>query len=344
MSMADTMWAVGLRDPGRAEGFIENRPMFYAMAMTRDDDRPDVPDLVVSRAVLPFHLPDLGVRGRLVRLGPLADAVLSRHALAPEVAALIGKAMALVASLAAMMKFAGSFSLQTKGDGPVSMLLADCTDQGALRGYARLAEAAPEALTGFSEAALLGQGYLAFTLDPGAEMDRHQGIVALAGPDLAAMAEHYFTTSEQMHCLVRLACAPTGAGWRAAGLMLQRIAATGGRDADRAWDEDLDQAPGLEGWREAAALAATVTETELLDSALTPEDVLYRLFNQTTIRVDDYRVLSYGCRCSRTRLAGILDSFRPDELDEMTEGDAVVMTCEFCNYDFRFPRAGLRQA
>ncbi len=326
-------------------GFIENRPMFYAMTMTmtQDDDRPDVPDLVVSRAVLPFHLPDLGVRGRLVRLGPLADALLSRRPMAPEVAALTGKAMALVASLAAMMKFEGSFSLQTKGDGPVSMLLADCTDKGALRAYARVAEGAPADLAGLSDAELLGQGYLAFTLDPGGEMDRHQGIVTLAGPDLAAMAEHYFATSEQMHCLVRLACARTSAGWRAAALMLQRVAATGGRDADRAWDEGLDEASGLEPWREATALAATVTETELLDSAVTPEVVLYRLFNQTTIRVDDYRVLAYGCRCSRGRLAGILDSFRPDELDGMTEGDSVVLTCEFCNYDFKFARATLRR-
>ena len=309
--------------------------------VTRMTDRPDVPDLVVSRAVLPFHLPELGVRGRLVRLGPLADAILARHDHAPAVASLTGRALALVAALASMMKFEGSFSLQTKGDGPVSMLVVDCTHGGALRGYARVADGVPATA---DDAALLGQGYLAFTLDQGAEMERHQGIVAIEGANLAAMAEHYFTTSEQMHCLVRLAAARTEQGWRAACLMLQRVAASGGRDPDRAWNEDLDEASDIEGWREAAALAATVTETELLDAALAPEDLLFRLFHDTTIMADTYRVLAYGCRCSRARLAGILETFGPEDLDHMAEGAEIVMTCEFCNYDFRFARAELKQA
>ncbi|MDU7522703.1 MAG: Hsp33 family molecular chaperone HslO, partial [Roseomonas mucosa] len=96
-------------------------------------DRPPVPDLVVPRGVQPFHLANRPVRGRLVRLGPLAEALISRHAYAPDVARLLGQSLALTAGLAAALKFRGSFSLQAKGDGPVGMLLADCTDTGSLR-------------------------------------------------------------------------------------------------------------------------------------------------------------------------------------------------------------------
>jgi molecular chaperone Hsp33 len=232
----------------------------------------------------------------------------------------------------------------------VGLLLADCTDVGALRGYARVdAGSLAELGEAPSDAALLGDGYLAFTVDQGAEMERHQGIVAIEGEDLAEMAEHYFRTSEQMNCLVRLACDHTPGGWRASALILERVAGTGGVDAERSWDEDIAPeddaaAAGLEGWRTAAILAETVTADELLDDTLEPEALLFRLFNSEEIRADLARALAYGCRCSRARLAGILDTFGTDDLDHMAVDADIVMTCEFCNLDFRFARAEVRGA
>src|SRR4029077_18533868 len=102
-----------------------------------DGDRPPVPDIVVPRGVTPFYLPRRPVRGRLVRFGPLAQALLTRHPNHPSVTVLAGQSLALAAALSTALKFRGSFSVQAKGDGPVSLLLADCTDTGALRGYAR---------------------------------------------------------------------------------------------------------------------------------------------------------------------------------------------------------------
>jgi molecular chaperone Hsp33 len=305
-----------------------------------DTDRPDVPDLVVARGVLPFRLAELGVRGRLIRLGPLADALLGRHENPEAVNILTGKALALTAGLATALKFRGSFSLQAKGDGPVSLLLADCTEHGALRGYARAD--GQGVVEGASDGALLGEGYLAFTVDQAPEGERHQGIVAIEGESLAEMAEHYFQTSEQMNSFVRLACAHTPDGWRASALIIERVAAGGGIEEERAWDEDIDEGDHLEGFRTAAILAGTVSEAELLDDALTPEALLLRLFGTGEIRVDLARALAYGCRCSRARLAGILDTFAADDLDHMAADEAIVMTCEFCNLDFRFDRSAVR--
>ena len=180
-----------------------------------DSARPDVPDIVAPRGVTPFHLPGRPVRGRLVRLGPLADALLTRHDNHPVVTALSGQAMALAAALATALKYRGSFSLHFKGDGPVPVLLADCTEAGALRGYARADAGRLAALLATepapSAAGLLGAGYLAFTVDQGADIPRHQGIVAIEGESLADMALHYFETSEQIECTVRLACGRTDA-------------------------------------------------------------------------------------------------------------------------------------
>ena len=318
-----------------------------------DTSRPDVPDIVVPRGVTPFFLPGRPVRGRLVRLGPLADALLSRHDNPAPVTRLAGEALALVAGLASALKFRGSFSLQAKGDGPVSILLADCTESGALRFHAR---SDPERIAALLDAdpapsarALLGGGYLAFTVDQGAEMDRHQGIVAIEGDTLSAMAGHYFATSEQHDCIIRLACRRTELGWRAGALVLERIAAEGGIAPGTELGVELDNAvldenrisrddTDGEAWTNAVALAATLSDEELLDERLSAEQLLYRLFHEAGVAVDRPRALAYGCRCSRAKLAGILEGFPADDLDHMqVEGD-IVMTCEFCNLEFRFPR------
>jgi molecular chaperone Hsp33 len=297
--------------------------------------RPPVPDLVVARAILPFHLDERPVRGRLVRLGPLADALLRRHDYRPEVASLAGEAMALAAGLAAALKFEGSFSLQAKGDGPLSMLLADCTNAGALRGYAKLNEERFAALETPSAAALLGKGYLAFTCDQGPDMDRYQGIVAIEGETLTDMTGEYFRNSEQLDTYLKLACEETPAGWRASALVLERVAGAG-------WlDQRMDQAEQQEAWQTATILARTISTQELLDDTLSGEQVLHRLFHAEGLRLDRPRPLSYGCRCSRDRLLNVLGGFSTDDLDHMADAGTITMTCEFCNFDFRFDRATL---
>jgi molecular chaperone Hsp33 len=323
--------------PPRVHAYVGPMPLTPAFL---DPGRPPVPDIVMPRGVVPFYLPRRPVRGRLVRLGALADALLTRHDNHPAVTRLAGQALALSAALSTALKFRGSFSLQTKGDGPVSMLLADCTDTGALRGYARanadrLATLLERSATPAADE-LLGGGYLAFTVDQGPDQNRHQGIVSIEGDNLAAMALHYFETSEQLRCAVHLACEHTAMGWRAGALVLEKIAGAGGIDPT------LDADAQEESWRTATMLGATLTDAELLDDNLRPETLLYRLFHTEGVAVDRARALSYGCRCSRARLSGILESFSRDDLDHMAIDGDIVMTCEFCNVDFRFAREEVR--
>ncbi len=304
-----------------------------------DTGRPNVPDIVVPRGVTPFFLPGRPVRGRLVRLGALADALLTRHHNADTVTRLAGKTLALTAALATALKFKGTFSIQAKGDGPVDLLLSDCTDQGTLRGYARadadrLAELEdPDTAT---DSDLLGKGYLAFTVDQGPETERHQGIVGIEGTSMTDMALHYFDSSDQLQCSLQLACAKTEEDLRAGALILERVALGGEGNLS------LTEAEQEESWTAAITLAATISEAELLDDTLPPERLLYRLFHTEGVAADRPRALGYGCRCSRAKLSGILEGFTPEELDEMSTGPDIVMTCEFCNIDFRFPRVAVR--
>ena len=77
------------------------------------------------------------MRGRVVRLGALVDRVLTRHDYPEPVSRLLGELFVLAATLAGGLKFKGTFSLQVRSTGPVSLMIADCTNDGAMRGYAK---------------------------------------------------------------------------------------------------------------------------------------------------------------------------------------------------------------
>lgn len=157
--------------------------------------------------VLPFQIEGLGIRGRVIRLGALVDQVLTRHNYPEPVSRMLGEALALTAMIGSALKFRGRFTLQTNGNGPVSMLVADywTADEdrsfGQLRGYAlmdeeRLAQYLAEGRSSTPD--LLGEGHLAMTIDQGADMERYQGIVALGNRGLSEAAHEYFASSEQI--------------------------------------------------------------------------------------------------------------------------------------------------
>jgi molecular chaperone Hsp33 len=132
-----------------------------------------------------------------------------------------------------------------------------------------------------------------------------------------------------------VACAQTPSGWRAGALILEKIAGVDGVDPE------MDEAAQEESWRTAVTLAQTLTDDELLDDTLAAEQLLYRLFHAEGVAADRPRPLSYGCRCNRARLHSILGTFSQDDLDHMAVDGDIIMTCEFCNFDFHFAREAL---
>src|ERR1700687_4809733 len=112
--------------------------------------------------VLPFQVEQAEVVGRLVKLGPVVDTILSRHDYPEPVSKLLGEAVALTALLGASLKFEGKFILQASTDGPVDLLVADYQVPEGLRGYARFS---PERLAALPpDGRLLGEGHLAMTI------------------------------------------------------------------------------------------------------------------------------------------------------------------------------------
>src|ERR1700751_297305 len=157
----------------------------------------------VDDAVIPFEVDALDLRGRQTRLGPALDDILGKHAYPPPVGKLLAETIVLTTLLGSSLKFDGRFILQTRTDGPVSLLIVDFKAPDRLRAYARYDESRLK--RGMDSGALLGRGHLALTIDQGADMSRYQGLVALDGGGLEAAAHEYFLRSEQIPTRVRIA-------------------------------------------------------------------------------------------------------------------------------------------
>ncbi|MDJ0449971.1 Hsp33 family molecular chaperone [Methylocystis sp. JR02] len=290
--------------------------------------------------VTPFAVEALDLRGRLVRLGPTVDAILDHYDYPPQVARLLGEAIALAALLGSILESHGRFQLQTRSDGPVDMLVVDYDAPGKLRGFARFDAARLAEITDPAPAALLGRGHLALTIEREEDAARYQGVVPLEGESLAEAAHTYFRQSEQIPSFVRLAVAevvtPQGRSWRAGGLLLQYLPVAGARVRDLApGDAPDDGEMALEeqddAWMEGQALAGTLEDHELVDPSLSGERLLYRLFHERGVKVFNERALEEFCRCSTERIERLLKSFTPQERADMVGDDGRIgVTCEFC--------------
>ena len=285
----------------------------------------------------PFQLERSQLRGRFVRLGDTVDYVLKAHAYPPPVSDLLGQLLVLAGALAGGLKFAGRFSLQIRADGPVRLLVADCTNDGEMRGYAsfeaeRIGEQAPD-----RPMDLLGTGLLALTIDQrGDGGELQQGIVELGGDSLSDCMLNYFHRSEQVRTGIRVAVGqdPMSGRWHAGAIVMQALPVTDPRRMPEA-EED---------WRRAMLLLGTASDAELLDPSLRPDDLLFRLFHEDGVRVFTPLALAPGCSCDEARVWNMLASFPLDDLESMRQEDGgITVTCQFCSRVYSFDQGRLSE-
>lgn len=284
-----------------------------------------------------FTLPGRNARGRLVRVGPLLDDILSAHDYPAPIARILSEALTLTALLGAMLKDAGGqLTMQAQTESGIVDLLVCDYKSGELRGYvrfdrARLAEMAvlPSlfALFGKGQPPTAG-GFLAITFDQAASKERYQGIVPLEGGSLAEAAESYFCQSEQIPSLVRLAVDDTG--HIAGGILVQHLPE--GEEGRERLHTRLDHPE----WEHVRLLAETVKASELFDQELPLETLLWRLFHEEDeIRVLPAIPLSKGCRCNFEHIRDVISRFDTTERENMVDDDGFIsVDCEFCSRIF----------
>jgi len=266
-------------------------------------------------------LEQANVRCVVAHLDSVYAEVLERGRYPDVLARLLGESLTVAALCSSGVKFEGRVSLQLRASGAVKLLMADCTDDGGLRGLARFDADALLAVRGFAEIAQ--GGVLTMTVEPSRKGQMWQGIVPLEGNSMAEAIAGYFDQSEQLPTRVLLAVDEN----RAAGMLVQRLPG----DAE---DDD--------GWNRACRLLETVGQQELLETD--SETLLHRLFHEETRRLFPARPLQFYCPCSRERVANVLRGLGAEELDSIVEAEGEVdVSCEFCNQQYSFDPLDVRR-
>jgi molecular chaperone Hsp33 len=305
--------------------------------------------------VLPFQLDRSDIRGRVVRLDGVLDEVLSQHDYPPAIERLVAEAALLTALIGPTIKLRWKLSLQVRGDGPARLVATDYYaptqpgEPGRIRAYAsydkdRLIETADP----FPQ---IGHGYFAVLIDQGKGTTPYSGLTPIAGSSLADCAQTYFAQSEQLPTRFALSFGKEPDGWRAGGVMLQKMpkaspfVAKEDGAGDQALLSSLDiltDEDELEGWVRANALLASVTEDELIGPQVQPTQLLVRLFHEEQPRVFDASPLAFGCTCSTDRVRQSLSIYSRKDIAHMTTEDGIVTAdCQFCGAHYEFDPATL---
>lgn len=290
------------------------------------------PDISNLDSALGVTVPARHARGRAARLGPALDTILSAHNYPAPIERLLAEALVLTALLGSLLKDpGGQLTLQAQTQGGVVDLLVCDYKGGELRGYVRhdpvkLADAAhaPSLKT------LFGEGYLAITFDQPATDERYQGIVPLEGESLGAAAQSYFSQSEQIPSIVRLAAEKSEKGWVAGGILFQHLPE--GEEGRERLHTRLDNPE----WDHVAVLAGSVKAEELVDDELPLESLVWRLFHEEEeVQVAPQAALTRGCRCDPAYVRSVIARFPEEEREAMKdEGGVIRVDCEFCSTSF----------
>ncbi len=263
-----------------------------------------------------FLFDDADIRGETVLLGPSLTRITDAHDYSVRVQQLLGLFAAAAVLISNNLKYSGKIILQARSQGPLSLVMIECTSLGEIRGIARgnIQADTPTPM------ALISGGQLVITIERDGGQ-RYQGIVPLDGPTLATALDNYFEQSEQLHTRFWLACD----GHAAAGFMLQQLPAQLQQGAETRAEQ----------WQNATVLAATMTDSELL--SLPRPTLIRRLFHESTVRLFEPQSVVFKCSCSRDRSLNALRCLEAEELNEIiAEQGHVSMTCDMCNTHYQF--------
>lgn len=289
-----------------------------------------------------FHINNGAFLGRIVRLDKVINTILTKHQYPLQVSAVVAESTALGALLASTLKYKGLFTLQTKSNGPVPMVVVDVNSEGQIRACADFDEQKIIKAQGLRKTVgeiepaphFMGEGVLAFTVDQGPETDLYQGIVDLQGKDLSECAIRYFKQSEQIETYLQLflqAPETPNDGWKSAGVLLQKLPHTGGKTKENS--EDMDEA-----WNQAVVFMQSLQADEIFNPELSSADILHRLYHSDNLQITQSREYSFHCRCSREKLLNTLYAMKNEDINDMCENNKITATCHFCGTRYSFDK------
>lgn len=272
-----------------------------------------------------FIFDNLDVRGQWLQLEQSYQQALSAHNYPRAIKQWLGQLMAATTLFGNNLKFDGTITLQLRSEGPVSLLMAQCTHHQSVRAIAQFDEQLDYLPGGLQSA--IEKGTLVLTVDP-EDGQRYQGIVPLEHDSLAKCLEAYFNQSEQLETRIWLAADDE----RAAGMLLQQLPA----------EKMAGPEQTTECWTEIIALSDTVKDDELLQ--LDSESLLFRLFNEHEVRLFEPSEIKFECHCSQERAEFSVNSLgEQDAYELLAEQGIISIDCDFCGTKYQFEQPDLDQ-
>ena len=257
--------------------------------------------------VAPFLFEKLPVRGALIQMKRSWARMQLGQDYGNELTEVLGQAAAATALIAQSLKFDGTITLQISGEGPMSMLVMQCTDQLEVRGMANAAGV----IEGMSYTDLMQDCRCAVTVDAGNMEQPYQGIVDILGDRLADSFENYYARSAQIDSHLVLVADRSVCG----GILLQQMP-----DGEIAVEDD---------WNRIGLLSRTLSVADFAGGI--GATLISRLFAEDDVRVFEHQPVVFRCRCSRHRAEQVLQLLGHEETNAaLAERGRVDVTCEYC--------------
>ena len=275
-----------------------------------------------------FIFENLDIRGEFVHLEHSYQTILSKSEYPEVIQRLLGELVCASVLLSSLLKYEGRLAIHAQSEGPVRLLLAECSDKNGIRAIAHYDENKINSLdNNVSLDSLIGDGKLSIMIQP-AKGKQYQGVVPLNGNTLAECLQTYFEQSEQLPTRIYLAADQQKAG----GLLLQRLPETNNNINEEANGQ----------WQHITTLASTTRSHELTE--LSADSLLSRLFVEEEIRAFEPQVVQFQCRCSREKTQLALSAMEYSELDDIIrEKGCISVDCQFCTTRYEFTRNDVEQ-
>lgn len=282
-----------------------------------------------------FVFEQLPIRGHIVHVDSAWRALLEHRDYPAVIRDTLGEAVAASVLLTATLKFEGMLTLQLQGNGPMHLMLAQCSSGLGVRALARYKGEPPSLDITPDIAALAGEGRMTVTLDTAQASQRYQGIVPLVGERLQQCLETYFEQSEQLPTRLWLHADENGAS----GMLLQRLPEEShAQQSARGLLETTAQYSAAaidDAWNRIQLIGDTLKGIEL--RTLSDREILHRLFNEDDLRLFEPAPVFFRCTCSHERVSGMLRSLGEAEIRSvLQEQGQVEVRCDFCNRAYLF--------
>ncbi len=248
------------------------------------------------------------------------------HSTSAVITAALGRLLTAGSMMGNMLKGKdNSITLKLAGNGPAGSLIVVSDFDGNVRGYVQnpVVELPLNDKGKLDVGGAVGKDGLLYVLKDLGLKEPFSGSVPLVSGEIAEDITSYYALSEQIPtvCALGVLVNPDLSVRAAGGYIIQLLPAAEDATIDRL-EESISKMKAV---------------TTLLDSGMTPEQIIRTALDGFEVEVLYEQEIEYKCNCSRDRVSKAIISLGREELSKMAEElPEVEVNCHFCDKRYKF--------